>query len=45
MLFSAADLGVEDALNRELVAKELVATLVGSIGLIAAVHRRSLHGG
>jgi uncharacterized membrane protein len=37
LLFSAADLGVSDALNLEVVAKEIVATLVGSIGLIAAV--------
>ena len=37
MLFSAADLGVGDALNLEVVAKEVVARLVGSIGLIAAV--------
>ena len=35
--FSAADLGVSDAVNLEEVAKEIVATLVGSIGLIAAV--------
>ena len=37
LLFSAADLGVADAVNLEVVAKEIVATLVGSIGLIAAV--------
>ncbi len=37
LLFSAADLGVGTALNLEVVAKEVVATLVGSIGLIAAV--------
>jgi uncharacterized membrane protein len=37
LLFSAADLSVEDALNLEVVAKEVVGTLVGSIGLIAAV--------
>jgi uncharacterized membrane protein len=37
LLFSAADLGVADAMNLEVVAKEIVATLVGSIGLIAAV--------
>jgi uncharacterized membrane protein len=36
LLFSAADLGVGEALNLEVVAKEVVATLVGSIGLIAA---------
>jgi uncharacterized membrane protein len=37
LLFSTADLGVGDVLNTEIVAKEIVATLVGSIGLIAAV--------
>jgi uncharacterized membrane protein len=37
LLFSAADLGVGDAANLEVVAKEVVATLVGSIGLITAV--------
>jgi uncharacterized membrane protein len=37
LLFSAAGLGVGDAANLEVVAKEIVATLVGSIGLIAAV--------
>jgi uncharacterized membrane protein len=37
LLFSATDLGVGDAVNFEIVAKEIVATLVGSIGLIAAV--------
>jgi len=37
LLFSAADIGVSDALNLEVVAKEVVATLVGSIGLISAV--------
>ena len=37
LLFSAADLGVSEAANLEVVAKEIVATLVGSIGLIAAV--------
>ncbi len=37
LIFSAADLGVADATNLEVVAKEIVATLVGSIGLIAAV--------
>lgn len=37
LLFSTADLGVSDVLNTEIVAKEIVATLVGSIGLIAAV--------
>jgi uncharacterized membrane protein len=37
LLFSATDLGVAEAVNFEIVAKEIVATLVGSIGLIAAV--------
>jgi uncharacterized membrane protein len=37
LLFSAADLGLSNALNLEVVAKEIVATLVGSIGLITAV--------
>ena len=37
LIFSATDLGLSDAFNLEIVAKEVVATLVGSIGLIAAV--------
>jgi uncharacterized membrane protein len=37
LLFSATDVGAADAVNFEIVAKEIVATLVGSIGLIAAV--------
>ena len=37
LLFSAADLGAGNALNLEVVAKEVVGTLVGSLGLIAAV--------
>jgi uncharacterized membrane protein len=37
LIFSAADLGVADATNLEVVSKEIVATLVGSIGLICAV--------
>ena len=37
LVFSSAELGLGDALGTELVAKEVVATLVGSIGLIAAV--------
>jgi uncharacterized membrane protein len=37
LIFSSADIGLADALNLEVVAKEVVATLVGSIGLIAAV--------
>ena len=35
--FSSADLGLGQALKLEVVATEVVATLVGSIGLIAAV--------
>ena len=37
LIFSSGELGFFDAANVELVAKEIVATLVGSIGLIAAV--------
>jgi uncharacterized membrane protein len=37
LIFSSSDLGVGEALSTELVAKEVVGTLVGSIGLIAAV--------
>jgi uncharacterized membrane protein len=37
LLFSSADLGLTDALELEVVATDVVATLVGSIGLIAAV--------
>jgi uncharacterized membrane protein len=37
LIFSSADIGLSQALNLEVVAKEVVATLVGSIGLIAAV--------
>jgi len=37
LIFSASDLSASEALSTELVAKEVVATLVGSIGLIAAV--------
>ena len=37
LIFSSADLGFTDVLNLELVAKEVVAMLVGSIGLISAV--------
>jgi uncharacterized membrane protein len=37
LIFSLADLGLGDALQLEVVATEVVATLVGSIGLIAAV--------
>ena len=37
LIFSSAEIGLGEALNLEVVAKEVVATLVGSIGLIAAV--------
>jgi uncharacterized membrane protein len=37
LVFSAADAGFFEVINSELVAKEVVAMLVGSIGLIAAV--------
>jgi uncharacterized membrane protein len=37
LIFSSADIGLGEALGLEVVAKEVVATLVGSIGLIAAV--------
>jgi uncharacterized membrane protein len=37
LIFHAADLGVGDALTTEIVATQVVGTLVGSIGLIAAV--------
>ena len=37
LIFSGGELGFFDAANFELVAKEIVAMLVGSIGLIAAV--------
>lgn len=37
LIFSSAELGLGEALELELVAAEVVATLVGSIGLIAAV--------
>jgi len=37
LLFIAGGVGAFDAVNLELVAKEVVGTLVGSIGLIAAV--------
>jgi uncharacterized membrane protein len=37
LLFGSGGLGFVDAVNVELVAQEVVATLVGSIGLIAAV--------
>jgi len=37
LIFSASGVGLADAINVELVAKEVVAMLVGSIGLIAAV--------
>jgi uncharacterized membrane protein len=37
LIFSTTDLSAGEALTTEVVAKEVVATLVGSIGLIAAV--------
>jgi uncharacterized membrane protein len=37
LVFSSGQLGFVDAVSIELIAKEVVATLVGSIGLIAAV--------
>ncbi|MEJ7657789.1 MAG: YibE/F family protein, partial [Thermoleophilaceae bacterium] len=37
LLLSSTQLRLGETLNSELVAKEIVATLVGSIGLIAAV--------
>ena len=37
LLFSAGTVGFADVVNSEIVAKEVVAMLVGSIGLIAAV--------
>jgi uncharacterized membrane protein len=37
LIFSSTELGLGETLNSETVAKEIVATLVGSIGLIAAV--------
>ncbi|HTU16402.1 MAG TPA: YibE/F family protein [Solirubrobacterales bacterium] len=37
VILGSGQLGIVDAVNLELIAKEIVATLVGSIGLIAAV--------
>lgn len=37
LIFSSSSLGLGETINLELIAKEVVATLVGSIGLIAAV--------
>jgi uncharacterized membrane protein len=37
LIFSSGEIGLVDALSTELIAKEVVGTLVGSIGLIAAV--------
>lgn len=37
LLFSLGGWGFTDAVNSEVVAEQVVATLVGSIGLIAAV--------
>jgi len=37
LIFASTELNLGEALNSEIVAQEIVATLVGSIGLIAAV--------
>ncbi len=37
LIFSSGQIGFLDAVNLEIISKEIVATLVGSIGLIAAV--------
>lgn len=37
LIFSTSQIGLAEAVNLEIIAKEVVATLVGSIGLIAAV--------
>lgn len=37
LILTSTDLGLIDGINLELVAKEVVAMLVGSIGLIVAV--------
>ena len=37
LIFSSGEIGLVDAVTTELIAKEVVGTLVGSIGLIAAV--------
>ncbi len=37
LIFSSQDIGFVEAIGREIVATEVVATLVGSIGLVAAV--------
>jgi uncharacterized membrane protein len=37
LIFSSGQMGFFEAVNLEIIAKEIVATLVGSIGLIAAV--------
>jgi len=37
LIFSSSSLSLGEAINLELIAKEVVATLVGSVGLIAAV--------
>lgn len=37
LIFSSGQIGFLDAVNLEIIAKEIVATLVGSIGLVAAV--------
>ena len=37
IILGSGQMGIVDAVNLEIIAKEIVATLVGSIGLIAAV--------
>jgi uncharacterized membrane protein len=37
LIFSLGDTSLGDAVNAEAVASEIIATLVGSIGLVAAV--------
>ena len=37
LIFATQGTGAVDAITREVVAQEVVATLVGSIGLVAAV--------
>jgi uncharacterized membrane protein len=37
LIFAEQGMGFADAITREVVAKEVVATLVGSIGLVAAL--------
>jgi uncharacterized membrane protein len=37
LIFSSSELGLVETANLEVIAKEIVATLVGSVGLVAAV--------